>query len=433
MKYSSKRHYSSIIGATNQRFCRQRFSRSSELKIGTENFRADQIHSIKLKKEQLAPKWPCLPYITINKKRTLRMIVATHIVATDDSFNIKNRIYILLQAHFAGRNEILKAFHRKAGTHSKTTERYTPLASQLLRRRCILFQLAMSSSYSNLSRHHREKLRVLSFPQKLHMLLRDVETGNLQHVASWNAEGTGFVIHNKYFFEAHILPQYFNSTQYRAFQRSLNVWGFSVVSKGKQRGTCWHPYFRRDREDLCEYIERVPIKSSSQKCSSDKISFEEIHLLELPPMKPSSATLEGKGGSSQSHIAPTEEPRDQARESSESAATTNVAARASTLTLPPAVAQASNSTIPDSTIPDNLRLIQRLLAQQPLAGQAIGSAGPLIINHTPILGNRHHRAQEQSQPGLRASVPLLHQSYRGVDVPTPTLQPFYLQQQDPSE
>jgi hypothetical protein len=149
-----------------------------------------------------------------------------------------------------------------------------------------------------------EDPKALPFPQKLHMLLQEAEDQNLTHVVSWNTAGTGFTIHNRYYFEAHIIPRFFNSSQYRAFQRSLNVWGFSMVSKGANRGTCWHPYFRRGREDLCDLMERVPIKQNASQESKQKVSskldFDQVQNIQLPPMRhqtgPSNAAPRLLGG-----------------------------------------------------------------------------------------------------------------------------------------
>jgi hypothetical protein len=134
-------------------------------------------------------------------------------------------------------------------------------------------------------------LKGLSFPHKLHIILQDAEERNLTIIVSWNPDGTGFRIHNRYYFEAHIIPNYFTSAHYRSFQHSLNVWGFNTVSKGAHASTIWHPCFRRGRDDLCKLIERIPIKKNAekeQKSDSNKfanIKFDQVQGIKLPPRK----------------------------------------------------------------------------------------------------------------------------------------------------
>ena len=47
------------------------------------------------------------------------------------------------------------------------------------------------------------------------------------------------------------MPGYFASQKYKTFQRSLNLWGFESVSKGPERGACYHQYFVKGHPELC--------------------------------------------------------------------------------------------------------------------------------------------------------------------------------------
>ena len=276
----------------------------------------------------------------------------------------------------------------------------------------------MSSGSSALSQRRREELRVLSFPQKLHMLLRDAEAENLQHVASWNAEGTGFTIHNKYFFEAHIIPKYFNSSQYRAFQRSLNVWGFSVVSKGPHRGTCWHPYFRKDREDLCEHIDRVPIKSSGKK-PSDTLSFDDIGSLQLPPRKPTFKIGDGNADSASSPDAAREDSQAQVRDSEDAEPAQAGLQLPSIQSMPSSIASfpASSLGLENSERPDSLRLLQRLLASQSLTSQAMGIQNAQTSHLGPSIASNQQQ-ESFGQNHLAPSIPsrLFQRMHHGSNV-----------------
>lgn len=90
----------------------------------------------------------------------------------------------------------------------------------------------------------------LQFPFKLHEMLKMADRNDKSHIVSWMPEGRGFKVHNKEAFCEHIMPLYFSSNKYKTFQRSLNLWGFESVSKGPNRGACYHEFFIKDRPDL---------------------------------------------------------------------------------------------------------------------------------------------------------------------------------------
>lgn len=90
----------------------------------------------------------------------------------------------------------------------------------------------------------------LQFPFKLHEMLKMADRNGKSHIVSWMPEGRGFKVHNKEAFCEHIMPLYFSSNKYKTFQRSLNLWGFESVSKGPNRGACYHEFFIKDRPDL---------------------------------------------------------------------------------------------------------------------------------------------------------------------------------------
>ncbi len=81
--------------------------------------------------------------------------------------------------------------------------------------------------------------------------------------------------HNRALIQNFSLPRlngtirYFNSSKYRAFHRTLNLWGFAAVHSGPLQGCLWHPSFKRGRPDLVQRIHRseraVKRKGSPQK------------------------------------------------------------------------------------------------------------------------------------------------------------------------
>jgi hypothetical protein len=112
----------------------------------------------------------------------------------------------------------------------------------------------------------------LPFPLKLHAILDEAEANNLTHIVSWTHNGEGFKVHNKHAFEAKFIPRYFTTTTYRGYHRNLNLWGFKTVNRGGDRGTCWHPHFKRGRKDLCRHMERVAVAAAAAAASSSSSS-----------------------------------------------------------------------------------------------------------------------------------------------------------------
>jgi hypothetical protein len=99
----------------------------------------------------------------------------------------------------------------------------------------------------------------MHFPWKLHELLE--ETGKINSgVVSWLPGGKAFKVHKKENFCNELMPAFFNSSKYKTFQRSLNLWGFKSVSRGPDKGACYHQFFVRGNADLCKNMIRVKIK-----------------------------------------------------------------------------------------------------------------------------------------------------------------------------
>ncbi|KAG7358773.1 HSF-type DNA-binding protein [Nitzschia inconspicua] len=98
-----------------------------------------------------------------------------------------------------------------------------------------------------------EKLnrRRRDFPWKLHTMLEEVESSNQQQIVSWQLDGTCFRVFRPEEFVQQIMPHYFHQTQYRSFQRMLNLYEFQKISSGKYRGSYSHPMFNRNDRELC--------------------------------------------------------------------------------------------------------------------------------------------------------------------------------------
>jgi hypothetical protein len=100
----------------------------------------------------------------------------------------------------------------------------------------------------------------MQFPWKLHELLEETDKGH-SSVVSWLPGGKAFKVHKKGDFCNELMPAFFNSSKYKTFQRSLNLWGFKCVARGTDKGACYyHQFFVRGNVDLCKNMMRVKIK-----------------------------------------------------------------------------------------------------------------------------------------------------------------------------
>ena len=122
-----------------------------------------------------------------------------------------------------------------------------------------------------------QNLHNLQFPWKLHRLLEEAELTGDSKIVSWLPGNKAFKVHNRQEFAARIMPAYFSSAKYKTFQRSLNLWGFESVSKGHDKGACFHKFFVRGHPNLCENMRRVKIKGS-QIAAAGKVKEAPITL-----------------------------------------------------------------------------------------------------------------------------------------------------------
>jgi len=111
-----------------------------------------------------------------------------------------------------------------------------------------------------------KKSNRLTFPIRLHGLLKQAEKFGVDHIISWNDDGTKFIIHNQKQFVAKILPNIFKQSKFASFRRQLNAYGFervfipnSLSKVGEGAGALivyTRENFTRDDPSACELITR---------------------------------------------------------------------------------------------------------------------------------------------------------------------------------
>ena len=104
------------------------------------------------------------------------------------------------------------------------------------------------------------------FPWKLHEMLDAAEERKFTSVVSWLPDSKSFKVHDKETFVSLIMPQFFEQTKYKSFQRQLNMWGFERILDGPGKAGYEHPagYFVRGEASLCTRMTRHKKKSKAK-------------------------------------------------------------------------------------------------------------------------------------------------------------------------
>lgn len=122
----------------------------------------------------------------------------------------------------------------------------------------------------------------LQLPWKLHTILEDPKYAS---IIAWTSNGETFRILSKKDFTDIVMPVFFTSTSYKSFQRSLNLWGFRVVSSGNHKGECAHPFFKRGQPDLCMSMKRIKNQGTRKRNPSTCTATEKVsnnHKFDMP-------------------------------------------------------------------------------------------------------------------------------------------------------
>ena len=104
-----------------------------------------------------------------------------------------------------------------------------------------------------------------SFPWKLHDMLSQAEAEGFANICSWETNGISFRIHDIHQFVEKVLPLYYDQSKFESFRRQLNLYGFTKLSKGPNKGQYSHSNFQRHNRALCEQVHRKVPGSSTKK------------------------------------------------------------------------------------------------------------------------------------------------------------------------
>jgi hypothetical protein len=160
-----------------------------------------------------------------------------------------------------------------------------------------------------LSVDQQDNRQGMHFPWKLHELLEETAKGH-SAIVSWLPGDKAFKVHKREDFCDELMSAFFNSSKYKTFQRSLNLWGFKSVSRGPDKGAYYHQFFVRGNADLCKNMIRVKIKGggiagvppSGEPKTAASVPQESSFATKLSPLSAAAATPSSKFSTKQ--IAP---------------------------------------------------------------------------------------------------------------------------------
>jgi hypothetical protein len=90
----------------------------------------------------------------------------------------------------------------------------------------------------------------------------------MEDLCSWQPHGRAFVVHKPTEFVS-LLPKYFKLTKLASFQRQLNLYGFTRLTRGKDRGAYYHEMFLRGKPFLAYHIQRMKVKGTGVRARAN--------------------------------------------------------------------------------------------------------------------------------------------------------------------
>mmetsp|Transcript_27060 Transcript_27060/g.63277 ORF Transcript_27060/g.63277 Transcript_27060/m.63277 type:complete len:466 (-) Transcript_27060:69-1466(-) len=122
------------------------------------------------------------------------------------------------------------------------------------------------------------------FPLKLYVLLDDAMSADpsrdrelpgvpdgkvLSQIVCFQPHGRAFKVQGIDLFKAYVLPVYFGKMKYSSFLRQLNLYGFTRLSKGVDKGGYYHELFLQNRQFLVHRIQRTKVKGSKTRAAAN--------------------------------------------------------------------------------------------------------------------------------------------------------------------
>ena len=109
---------------------------------------------------------------------------------------------------------------------------------------------------------------IAAFPIRLYEMLSCAELDGFADIVSWQPHGRCFVVHKPEEFKE-ILPCFFKLSKVPSFQRQLNLYGFTRLTRGLDKGAYYNELFLRGKPWLCHTIQRIKVKGTGVRAKSN--------------------------------------------------------------------------------------------------------------------------------------------------------------------
>merc|ERR1712038_74304 len=131
------------------------------------------------------------------------------------------------------------------------------------------------------------------FPMKLYNMLEHIaqHEPQLSSIVTWQPHGRCFLVHDINKFTSYVLPRFFQQRKYASFQRQLNLYGFTRLTTGPDRGSYYHELFLRSKKILCRGINRMKVKGTGSRMASNP--NQEPNFYRMSSMPPSGSDQHG--------------------------------------------------------------------------------------------------------------------------------------------
>ncbi len=94
--------------------------------------------------------------------------------------------------------------------------------------------------------------------------------------------GRCFLVHKPTEFVDEIMPTFFRQSKLTSFQRQLNLYGFSRITAGRDRGGYYHELFLKNKLFLCQNMNRIRIKGTGIKGKASPSTEPDFY--SMPPI-----------------------------------------------------------------------------------------------------------------------------------------------------
>jgi len=111
-----------------------------------------------------------------------------------------------------------------------------------------------------------------SFPYKLYSLLEEANDQGFSDIVSWQPQGKSFIVHQPKVFVQSILPQKFKQTKFKSFLRQLNIYGFTRIQHGPNKGGYAHAHLIQGYPELLNMIKRISAPDANTAKAKDAVN-----------------------------------------------------------------------------------------------------------------------------------------------------------------